>query len=197
MIYDQALNIFPTEIWEMIVYYLFESDFQTFDFDSRRVCQTIGLPFTPMINRMMNRYLPKLQSRGLQSLQRDFIRPNLEYKPLYNSFYLQTDFVCRNLSYQLPNNFYDNLMDRFLEKIPKCSFAESRFHFENVMDIYVRVFGEASDIDSDTDSDNEKEDSDSDFKLWFTFVYAMLAARIVPLQVLAYLEMKVYRMILN
>ena len=193
MIFDKALDIFPTEIWEMIVYYLLESDFETYNFDSQALCQSINLPFNPMVHRMMKQYIPKLQLKGLESLQRDFTHPNIHYRPLYNTFYLQTKYVCSNFNYQLPINFYDGIMDEFIKLFKQCHIRESRFHFENMIDLYSEVYGDASDL---IDSDDE-EDDETDFKLWFTFVYAMLAAQIVPHKVMALLELTIYRMILD
>jgi len=194
MIYSQALNIFPTEIWEMIVYYIFKNDFLTLDSNFKKVCQSIGLPFQPLIPRMMKLYLPNLKALGIQALEKDLRAPNLKFRPLYNTFHLQTKYTLSNLCYQLPMDFYDQIMDEFLTKKPKCTWTEARLNMENMMELYSEVFGESSDLD--IVSDEEEEDDSEEFKLWFTFTYAMLAARVIPERVISRIEMSVFRVIL-
>jgi hypothetical protein len=189
MIFNQALNIFPTEIWEMIIYYIFKNDFQTLDFNAKKVCQSIELPFEPMIDRMMNQYLPTLKSIGVEALEKDFTNPDLTNKPLYNSFYLRTKYTLSNLQYRLPLNFYDQLLDKFIENKPKCTWNQARLKMEHIGELYATTFGESSDLDMDSD---DEDDDTNDFKLWFTYLYAMVTARIIPEEVFYRVESCVF-----
>lgn len=172
---NHALNIFPTEIWEMIVYWVFEMDCWNDEFHSRKVCDAIGLPFQPMVKRMMNQLLPKIKSKSIEKLAFDFSDENYHNfnSPQYIVFYSTLGRFCKRIQYQLPSGFIDSNLDEFMTRFKKSTWHELHLAYRRL---------EVLEYTLDMDSEN--------FLLiqeWIQFIYMFLFSNIFPCK--AFLKM--------
>lgn len=170
-----ALNVFPTEIWEMIVYWVFEMDCWEDEFNSKKVSEAIGLPFQPMIARMMKSLLPKIKKESLKKLAEDFDDDNCHelHSPQYIVFYSALGRFCKRIQYRLPQGFIDSNLDEFMSRFKKSSWQELHLAHRRL---------EVLDYTLEMESDN--------FLLiqeWIQFIYMFLYANIFPCK--AFLKM--------
>lgn len=164
----EALDIFPTEIWEMIVYFVFESDCMEDSFDAMNVCKGIEMPIEPMIKRMMNQLLPIIKRKAISKLTFDFNDDSIyPFKaPQYIHFYSQLGRFCKGYSIQLPKGFIDSILTEFISTLKKSSWQELHFAHRRL---------EIVEHSLDFDSDN--------FQLiqeWIQFIYMFLFSNIFP-----------------
>jgi len=167
MIFDKALNLFPTEIWEMIVEYLFKSDFEENELNSLQVCESIGLPFYPLVPRMMNRLLIEIRQEALFRLNQDFhYNDRIFQSPSYIKYYSHLGRFCSKIQFTLPHGFVDKILNEFMDKQEKGSWQQLHLAHRRL---------EVLDYSLDWESEN--------FYLiqeWIQFIYMFLFSNIFP-----------------
>jgi len=172
---NSALNVFPTEIWEMIVYWVFEMDCWNDEYHSQKVSDTIGLPFQPMVKRMMNQLLPKIKIKSMEKLSGDFYDENYQdfQSPQYIVFYSALGRFCKRIQFQLPSGFIDSNLNEFMTRFKKSTWQELHLAHRRL---------EVLDYTLDMESEN--------FLLiqeWIQFIYMFLYSNIFPCK--AFLKM--------
>lgn len=165
---NQALNVFPTEIWEMIIQWIFEMDCWEDEFNSEKVCQAIGLPFKPMIARMMNQFLPKIRIHALQKISNDFNYDDFVkfQAPTYIVFYSLLGRFLKRIQFQLPSGYIDSILTEFISKQKKSGWQELHLAHRRL---------EVLNYSLDMQAQN--------FLLiqeWIQFIYMFLFANILP-----------------
>lgn len=195
MFYEAALNVFPTEIWEMIVFYLFVHDYQENQvlLSSQRVCQSIGLPFQPLISLYMKRLLPQIRQKALGILQEDYSQGvpaecrAIHMKPFgppqYCLFYSDLGHFLKEIQYRLPDGWIDGIMDEFMKKCPKGNWQEIHLAYSRLEIMEFELEEQMAHYDS--------------IQEWIHFLYIFLEENIFPRNAFLRVNYESFHSVLN